>query len=60
MRNGFTAAELKSRLLKKRILIRNCSNYQGLDEHFFRVAVRTGEENRRLLAALGEVLEESS
>lgn len=59
MSNGFTAAELKSRLLEKRILIRDCSNYQGLDEHYFRVAVRTSEENYRLLAALGEVLEGS-
>jgi threonine-phosphate decarboxylase len=60
MRNGFTAAELRSRLLEKRILIRDCANFQGLDGRYFRVAVRTGEENRRLLDALGEVLQESS
>jgi threonine-phosphate decarboxylase len=60
MQNGFTAAALKSRLLEKRILIRDCSNFQGLDGRYFRVAVRTGEENRRLLDALGEVLQESS
>jgi threonine-phosphate decarboxylase len=60
MQNGFTAAALKSRLLEKRILIRDCANFQGLDGRYFRVAVRTGEENRRLLDALGEVLQESS
>jgi len=60
MRNGVTAGELRSRLLEKRMLIRDCSNFQGLDGHYFRVAVRTGEENRRLLDALGEVLQESS
>lgn len=60
MRNGFTAAELKSRLLDKRILIRDCSNYRGLDGRYFRVAVRSKEENRRLLDALGEVLQESA
>lgn len=60
MRNGFTAAELKSRLLDKRILIRDCSNYRGLDGRYFRVAVRSKEENRRLLDALGEVLQASA
>jgi threonine-phosphate decarboxylase len=56
IRSGCTSAELRSRLLEKRILIRDCSNFQGLDGRFFRVAVRTGEENRRLCAALAEVL----
>ena len=60
IRNGYSAADLRKRLLEKRILIRDCSNFQGLDGRFFRVAVRTGEENRLLLAALGEALQESS
>jgi threonine-phosphate decarboxylase len=58
MRNALTAAELRNRLLEKRILIRDCANFQGLDGRFFRVAVRSGEENRRLLVALAEVLGE--
>ncbi|MGA7828661.1 MAG: threonine-phosphate decarboxylase CobD [Geobacteraceae bacterium] len=57
LENDLSSAELRSELLLKRILIRDCANFQGLNGHFFRVAVRTGEENRRLLAALGEVLE---
>lgn len=56
MRNGITSAELRSKLLEKKILIRDCANFQGLDGRFFRVAVRTKEENRRLLAVLAEVL----
>lgn len=60
MRNGWSAAELRSRLLEQRILIRDCANFLGLDERFFRVAVRSGEENRRLLTALAEVLAKSS
>lgn len=60
MRNGHNAAELRNRLLEKRILIRDCSNFNGLDGRFFRVAVRTGEENSFLLVALAEVLQESS
>ena len=56
MQGGMTAAELGNRLLYRGIIIRDCANFVGLDERFFRVAVRTGEENRRLLAALTEVM----
>ncbi|HLO25803.1 MAG TPA: threonine-phosphate decarboxylase CobD [Geobacteraceae bacterium] len=55
---GMTAAGLQGRLLPERILIRDCGNFHGLDGHFFRVAVRTREENERLLAALGHALEQ--
>jgi threonine-phosphate decarboxylase len=54
--NGMTAAELADKLLLYRILIRDCANFRGLSEHFFRIAVRTGEENRRLLECLGEIV----
>ena len=53
--NGSSAAELRVRLLKKGVLIRDCSNFQGLDGSFFRVAVRLREENDRLLELLGGV-----
>jgi len=49
---GMTAAALQEKLLQGRLLIRDCSNFIGLDGRFFRVAVRTGEENDRLLGAL--------
>lgn len=49
---------LSKRLLEKGILIRHCGNYEGLDDSFFRVAVRREEENDRLITALKEVLEE--
>lgn len=54
---GMTAAALQERLLGRRILIRDCNNFVGLDERFFRVAVRTSAENDRLLAALAEAFE---
>jgi threonine-phosphate decarboxylase len=53
---GATAAELWAQLFPRGILIRDCGNFIGLTERFFRVAVRGREENERLLAALGEVL----
>lgn len=43
---------LQERLLEKRILIRDCSNFRGLSQGFYRVAVRSRKENDRLLEAL--------
>lgn len=56
-RAGLTAAQLKEEMLKRGILIRDCSSFRGLDEFYVRVAVRTREENERLLEALREVVE---
>lgn len=38
--------------------IRDCSNFRGLSAGYFRAAVRTTEENQKLVAALREFLEE--
>ena len=50
--NGVSAAELRSRLITKGILIRNCGNFQGLDDRFFRVAVKLRAENELLAEEL--------
>ncbi|MBQ4370408.1 MAG: aminotransferase class I/II-fold pyridoxal phosphate-dependent enzyme [Oscillospiraceae bacterium] len=47
---------LYSRLLEKKILIRSCANYRGLDEGDCRIAVKTHGENERLIAALEEII----
>lgn len=49
-------ADLPEKLLEKNILIRDCSNYPGLKKGYFRVAVRTAEENDLLLTALQSIL----
>jgi threonine-phosphate decarboxylase len=51
---GESSGELAGQLLAKFILIRACGNFAGLDNRFFRVAVRNREENDRLLAALAK------
>jgi threonine-phosphate decarboxylase len=56
IRKGPSAAELRSKLLGKGVLIRDCGNFEGLDGSFFRVAVRLREENERLVELLGEEL----
>ena len=43
-------------LLDEGILIRSCADYSGLDESFFRIAVRTHDENMRFAAAVRRAL----
>lgn len=52
-----TAANLKSYLLQEHgILIRDASNFRGLDETYFRLSTQTSAENAVLTAALREWL----
>ena len=46
---------LAEALLARGILVRSCDNYRGLSDRWYRVAVRTPQENDRLMAALQEV-----
>jgi threonine-phosphate decarboxylase len=57
---GPSASELAERLLARLILIRACGNFAGLDDRFFRVAVRKREENDQILAALAAAVPCSS
>ncbi len=56
IKDGITARELKDRLFHHRILIRDCSSFMGLSDRFFRIAIRTGDENKRLLECLGKII----
>ncbi len=47
--DGSSAEGIARKLLKRNILIRTCGNYTGLDQSFFRVAIRTRKENQLLL-----------
>jgi threonine-phosphate decarboxylase len=49
--SGCTAAQLKEKMLRYGILIRDCTSFRGLDEYYVRVAVKTRGENERLLEA---------
>lgn len=44
--------EFAADMAEEGILIRSCANYRGLEEGYFRIAVRKEEENRRLMEAL--------
>ena len=55
--DGSDACILAGKLLARKIMIRTCANYVGLDTSYFRIAVRTEPENRLLLEALTELLQ---
>ena len=47
-----TAFDLKSQLLNHKILIRDCSNFDGLDRRYFRVSLKSTETNQNLAEKL--------
>jgi threonine-phosphate decarboxylase len=44
-----TSTQLRERLAKNGFLIRDCKDFDGLNNRFFRVTVRRPEENKRLI-----------
>ena len=48
--------ELMEPMKNKGILIRDCSNYRGLTKGYYRIAVKTEEENRQLIDAMRDVI----
>lgn len=49
---------LQDKLINKGILIRDCSNYIGLETGCYRVAVKDSNSNRKLIAAMKEIINE--
>jgi threonine-phosphate decarboxylase len=53
---GLTAVQLREKLLKHGVVIRDCSSFKGLDEYFARITIRTRNENELLLRSMQKVL----
>jgi histidinol-phosphate/aromatic aminotransferase/cobyric acid decarboxylase-like protein len=47
---------LKELLAQERILIRDCCTFMGLDDHYFRVTVRSAKDNKILTETIKRVL----
>ena len=52
----YSEKPLYEKLLQKGILIRDCKNFQGLSEGYYRVAVKSQRENEILEKAIGECI----
>ena len=55
-----TKINLQEELLKYNILIRSCSNYNGLNNNYYRVAVRSHQENFILIKSFVDIFEENN
>lgn len=44
-------------LMEHDIMVRSCANYETLDKHYYRIAVRTREENQYFLQCLRKITE---
>jgi threonine-phosphate decarboxylase len=47
---------MHEKLLQMGILVRKCTNFRGLTDHFFRIGLKKRSENIQLLNAINEVL----
>jgi threonine-phosphate decarboxylase len=49
------STNLQKKLLEKKILIRDCKNFRGLNNHYIRIAVKSHKDNLKLVKALENV-----
>jgi len=50
------AATLRDKLLARRIMIRNCASFPGLDDRYFRVCLKQPEQNKFFLETIAGIL----
>ena len=52
IQGDLTSTQVKEGLAKKGLLIRDCKDFDGLNNKFFRVTVRRPEENKKLIDSI--------
>ena len=52
IKTNINSTLLQKKLLEKKILVRDCKNFRGLDNRFIRIAVKTHKENLKLISTL--------
>lgn len=58
-KTGLTSFDIFDRLIRQKMMIRDCSSFQSLGETFFRFCIMMPEDNTRLLHALENIAAES-
>ncbi|MEN6329715.1 MAG: histidinol-phosphate transaminase [Methanobacteriaceae archaeon] len=56
---GMDSARITEKLMKRGVIVRNCSSFRGLDDYWIRVSVGTLKEDKRFLVILKDILEEN-
>ena len=49
------STKLQKKLLKHKILIRDCKNFRGLDNHYIRIAIKSHKDNLKLVTAMESI-----
>jgi histidinol-phosphate aminotransferase len=55
-KTGMNAAQLSKKLLKKGIIVRDCTSFKGLDEYWIRASVGTLEDDEKFVKILKELV----
>ena len=55
-----TSTMLKELLAKEHILIRDCCTFMGLDDHYFRLTVRSAKDNQKLVEMIKQTLNKTA
>ncbi|HJJ24560.1 MAG TPA: aminotransferase class I/II, partial [Nitrosopumilus sp.] len=55
IKTKYDSTLLQEKLLKNKILIRDCKNFRGLDNHYIRIAVKSHKDNIKLVTALEKI-----
>jgi len=55
IKTKYDSTKLQRKLLKSKILIRDCKNFRGLDNHYIRIAVKSHKDNVKLVTALEKI-----
>ena len=55
IKTKYDSTKLQTRLLKNKILIRDCKNFRGLGNHYIRIAVKSHKDNVKLVTALEKI-----
>ena len=55
IKTKYDSTKLQQKLLKHKILIRDCKNFRGLDNQYFRIAVKSHKDNIKLVKALEKI-----
>lgn len=54
-RDDLTSADVFEALMKKGLMVRDCSSFEGLEGEYFRFCIMSPEANTRLLEAINEI-----
>lgn len=56
--SGYTAAKMAEELMKRGVIVRDCTSFRDLDEYYMRISIETHPKNERFIEILKEILDE--